>query len=391
MKIKNSTILNSFIYVVIVISMFEELIYSYQKKASFLFYIPEVILILTLFLVISYGFYWKYKYNFISSILALFYIGYAVISCLWSDASVYDEFTRFRYVFFSILFYYIVKFFLDDYTYSKIVKFMAICNFINLFLAAYQNLVLKLNPDFCNGIFGTVGYANAATGYFCLGLSVVSVAYFIDNIWNKFFCVLEIMASCLVCAFAEVKAYYILFVICVVLMILIRKNTLKEKLMVLRILLIICAILYIAWIVLSIIFPYNLRAFQSLAAYKQYDGRNDYAGRLNTLQYIYSHLFNNNFWDAFWGNGLGSECNNYIYELGKTFSDLGVIGVSLLGLFLGSIFTIYITQKEKTSEALICSIMAIGAIVSIVIWNCTFTRFSYIFFFFLAISDKKYK
>ena len=136
--------------------------------------------------------------------------------------------------------------------------------------------------------------------------------------------------------------------------------------------------------------PQNVYALFSLAGYLRYDGRSDYAGRTNTIPYVYEHLFRKNFFKSLFGMGLGSSASDYIYELGKSFAEFGFIGLLLILFFLFSIFWFYFAPKRKTlrtQEQLFAAAYAGVALVAIVVWNCTFTRFAYLNFFFLAISS----
>ena len=125
-----------------------------------------------------------------------------------------------------------------------------------------------------------------------------------------------------------------------------------------------------------------------------YENRTEFAGRTNTISFLWDNLFYHDYISAIFGKGLGSYSVNYIYELGKMLADGGFISVIfalfifLLSLFIRGTIT---RGKNKQSERLIVSIIAFVVMISIIVWNSTFTRSTYLVFFFLAIGNAAYK
>ena len=74
------------------------------------------------------------------------------------------------------------------------------------------------------------------------------------------------------------------------------------------------------------------------------------------------------------------------------FADGGLIALALLYLFLLSLFIkgSVLERSTVSSERLFVSIMAVAIMVSIVVWNATFTRSTYLVFFFLSIGYVTY-
>ena len=74
-------------------------------------------------------------------------------------------------------------------------------------------------------------------------------------------------------------------------------------------------------------------------------------------------------------------------------ADGGFISVVLLYLFLLSLFIrgTFTRDKDMQCERLIVSIIAFVVMMSIVVWNSTFTRSTYIVFFFLGLGNVVYK
>lgn len=394
MTIKENKAINMLIRLQIICCLFEEIIYSYYPSMGMIFLIPEVLCSIYLILVIHsfyrHSFKIKLEKTNISCAVLMTFILYALLSVFWSNFNIYNIIVRFRYIFFGSVTYCVVKKYLSNDNFMWIINFMSIVQVINLFFTIYQNLIMRMHPDFCNGIFGFTGYSNAAQGCFCVALSILAFVYYIDGTWKSIKSFSIIGMSCVICAFAEIKVYFVVFLLAAVGIIAIRKNTLKEKLKIVFSGILIAILLYVAYRILLIVLPDNLYTFFSLQGYLKYEGRSDYAGRTNTIKFIYENLFHENFFRAMFGTGLGSTSSDYIYELGKSFSDFGFIGLGILSAFLVNIFLLYFNPKKNcvhTQERLFCAAYAGVFFIAIVVWNCTFTRFTYLNFFFLAISN----
>jgi len=74
---------------------------------------------------------------------------------------------------------------------------------------------------------------------------------------------------------------------------------------------------------------------------------------------------------------------------GKTFSELGFVGVALLLAVPVGVLVSYLRSRAggRTPEKLFTAVYAIAFIIAIVAWNCTFTRFAYLNFFFLGLCN----
>lgn len=124
--------------------------------------------------------------------------------------------------------------------------------------------------------------------------------------------------------------------------------------------------------------------------YLAYDSRSTYAGRTNTIPFILSTLFQNAPIRSLFGMGLGTSSTEYIYELGKTFSDLGFIGIVLLGIpLIEPLITWILSSTSRTSQLFLKTIFSIALIIGIIVWNIPFVRSVNIFIFLLlGISTK---
>ena len=394
MNIKKNKVINMLLMLMIISCLFGEILYSYIPSMNFILFLPDLFCALIIVFIIfnsrNNGLKISLKKSNQSCIILGVFLLYVIISVIWSTFNFYNIVVRFRYIFFGIFTYCVVKTYLNNDTYKKIINLMSIVQILNMILTIYQNIIMGKHPDFCNGIFGFVGYANAAQGSFCVAISLLSLIYYISGTWKAIRSFSLIGMSCVICAFAEIKIYFVLFVIGTIGIIVIRKNSLKDKIKIFIGSVLVAILLYVAYRILLVVLPNNLYAFFSLSGYMSYDGRSTYAGRLNTIPYIYENLFHQNNLKALFGTGLGSNSFEYIYELGKLFSELGFLGLSIIVIFLISIFWFYFSPARKstrTQEQMFCAVYAIIFFIAIVVWNCTFTRFTYLNFFFLALSS----
>lgn len=71
-------------------------------------------------------------------------------------------------------------------------------------------------------------------GMFCSIISAIAMVYYIDKKWSKFKMIYALGTSCVICAFSEIKAFYILIITLFVIVFLFRCNNskLRKKLVV---------------------------------------------------------------------------------------------------------------------------------------------------------------
>ena len=276
-----------------------------------------------------------------------------------------------------------------------IINILLFSQLLNLGLVCYQSFIMQLHPDFCNGIFGFSTYANGIEGIFCLGISLLSIIYYIDGKWKLPCSTCFLGVSSIICALAEIKIYFVILAVTVFLIIFLRESTRDRRIRIIIIVIGIILFLIISYSILSVIMPENLRVFENLDQATEYESRSTYAGRLNTISFVYKKVFNDKFIYSLIGTGLGSSSEEYIYELGKMFSDEGFIGLILLYLFIAVCFVrlifVKVVRKNLSSESFFSGIFAIVVAISIIVWNCTFTNKTYIVFFFLGIENANYE
>lgn len=391
----NSTrIITTCIKILFIFCLFSELVYSYFPNGM-MFFLPDFFLLISLLAVFAEWFWYReirVSVCSISLFFLLMLIMFLVLSFIWADRNIYGFVTRGRFILGAFMVFYLTTNYLDDKTYSTLVRISYFAQILNMFLVAYQNLIWHLHPDFTNGIFGFNNYANGIQGVFCLAMSILATIYYIDGKWGALKSLFLIAMSCIICALAEIKIFFVIFVISLILVFIFHKSDMQQKIRLIAAFIGIGFLFVVAYHIIELILPNNLYTFFNISGALSYENRTDYAGRTNTISFLWDNLYNHNYISAMIGKGLGSYSTNYIYELGKMFADGGFIALSLLYLFLLSLFIrgSVLERSTVSSERFFVSIMAVAIMVSIVVWNATFTRSTYLVFFFLSIGYVTY-
>ena len=342
-KIYKTDLINKIMIFQLAWILFYGLVYSYYPSIAVFTYIPDIlniILIICSFERTKYGI--KIRYLGI----ALF-VGYAFLSILWGDMNMYFIVASFRRYVTAMIIYFVSTEYITEKYLNKGINLFLFALGIDVFATGYQNLVLKLHPDFCNGIFGTYGYNNAMQGMFCSIISAIAMVYYIDKKWSKLR--------------KKISSFIIIGVL----------------------------LLYIAYKILEMVFPENLATFFDLSHYMLYEkyGAHGGAGRLNSIQYIYNDVFKKNIFETLIGQGLGSVENEFVYTIGKLFVSFGVIGVMLLLGWVLYLFFKCMKKAKESSENLIEVVILVMIVISSFLWNSLFTQMTYIIFWLLGINN----
>ncbi|MBE6760335.1 MAG: hypothetical protein E7554_09680 [Ruminococcaceae bacterium] len=372
--------------------MLEEITVSFVPSLRVIYFLPELIGALYI-LLMAHGFFRRGARLTLrggsEGVLPALYAAWAVAAVAWGSFAPAEIVSRLRYIIFGAAAFYAARSYLTDRGGIRIINLMTAAQGVNLVLTVYQNFIMKLHPDFCNGIFGFVEYNNAAQGCFCVALSVLGLCCFISGTWGPARSFALIGMSCVICAVAEIKIYFVVFAVCAVAAVLLKRHSPAEKRRIALGAAVLAVLFVIAYNIIAVVLPNNLYTFFSLEGYLRYEGRTDYAGRLNTIPFVFENLFGSDPVRALFGVGTGSAADGYIYELGKTFSELGFVGVALLLAVPVGVLVSYLRSRAggRTPEKLFTAVYAIAFIIAIVAWNCTFTRFAYLNFFFLGLCN----
>lgn len=384
-KIYKTDLINKIMIFQLAWILFYGLAYSYYPSIAVFTYIPDIlniILIICSFERTKYGI--KIRYLGIAM-----FVGYAFLSILWGDMNMYFIVASFRRYVTAMIIYFVSTEYITEKYLNKGINLFLFALGIDVFATGYQNLVLKLHPDFCNGIFGTYGYNNAMQGMFCSIISAIAMVYYIDKKWSKFKMIYALGTSCVICAFSEIKAFYILIITLFVIVLLFRCNNSKLRKKISSFIVIGVLLLYIAYKILERVFPENLATFFDLSHYMLYEkyGAHGGAGRLNSIQYIYNDVFKKNIFETLIGQGLGSVENEFAYTIGKLFVSFGVIGVMLLLGWVLYLFFKCMKKARESSENLIEAVILVMIVISSFLWNSLFTQMTYIIFWLLGINN----
>lgn len=396
-KISREDIINKLIIVDIVCCLYVELLISYSSVFAILSFIPDVCNMIIVILIIYHNFVFDegmiLSKTKLSDWMGICFIIYTLLSILWSNFDIGIAFKRYRYIFAVFLIYYCCKRFITQEYYEKIINIFYWSAIINFILVVYQGGILDVGPDFSNGIFGFTNWNNAAEGIFCIILSILAILFYFDEKKRHKgkFLVVFMALSCMACAVAEIKAFYILLVVGAMLAIVPHLKYKRRIKSIARILLMGIGLLVIAFLILAMVLPDNLYTFFDLGGYINYEtyGAQGGAGRLNQISYILEHDYGNNLLCALWGKGLGVDSTVYVYELGKSFLNFGFVGLFFLIMFFisNAVECYAIAKRYKQAEAYASFVLSILMILVIMIWNCTLNRTGYIVFYFLAIGQ----
>lgn len=385
MRIRVNDLINRTIIIQIVCILFIGLLISYNPQTGALTYIPDLLNLLLIIMVLyqkkeltikKKGFY----------LLPVFFLVYVSMSVFWGDMSYYDVFAQLRRYITAVLIYLISLEYLTFEHLKNGINIIICSQVMNAFITAYQNLVVKIHPDFCNGIFGFTTYSNAAQGMLSLTLSIIAIVYYIDQKWKPLKSAVAIGSSCVVCAFAEVKAYYVLLLISFLLVLFLKSEDKKTRKRIAFFCILLGMLLFVAYKILEVVMPENLNVFFSLSSYLKYEkyGAHGGAGRLSTISYIYVNVFKKDIVKTLFGLGVGSVSNAYAYTIGKIFVSFGIIGTLLLLLWYASVIWSNIRYVRISSESTIGIVLAVIMTATLFIWNGTFTQLVFLVFWVLG-------
>lgn len=383
---------NAILLIDILVCLYIEILKCYIGVARIINFIPDILnLIVIIYLVKEFLTGRITIYRRASSVFLFLFFFVVTLSFANRGGALIDCYQRYRYILFGIIAYYLTTHYMDESYWNRILKVLYVSQIIHTILIVYQFAVLKTRPDITNGIFGFAELNNAAQGSFCLVMSLIGMEYFLKKKWSSKYCISMILMSCITCAIAEIKAFYVIFIISGIFIFIFtskNKQAVKRCLIILTI-----GIIGIvaAYMILLKILPENLYAFASISAWETYEGwetgRAGGYGRATQLSYTFSQVFNGDVLSAIIGKGIGYKDANELvgYELSKTFMNFGMIGLGLFLLFIFSLFIECYKGRKESEEVLISLSMCIVTLLALIMWNVTFTRMALLSFVILAL------
>lgn len=389
-KIIERDFFNDVLFIDVTICLYIELLKYITDLAAIINIIPDILNFSVFILMIRDIIDHRIKIDkWASSIFAFLFMVWITSTGFFLEGSITDRYYRYRYIFFGFLVYHICIHYMTEKYWKRLSKFLYMSQIIHTVLVTYQFAVLHTRVDMTNGIFGSLGYNNASHGLFCLIMSMIGAEGFLKKDLSKRQSVAMILMACYSCALAEIKAFYVLFLFGVVLILLFDH---KDKCILRRMLLLILLGsigLLAAFFILFKIMPENMYAFAGVGkwvAYESYEtGRAGGMGRMTQIQYIYSRVFDHNAVEAFVGKGLGADISWVPYELGKLFLNFGILGSGLFFFFLLTRAAGSYRYRKKVPESMVSMVMCILTIPCMVVWNATLNRMAMLLFVILAI------
>lgn len=269
---------------------------------------------------------------------------------------------------------------------SSIIKVLKGFFWVNVALVTFQYFISGYSGDYLGGIFGTSKGCNGYSNVFLCAIVSLVLCEFCDSKINILRLCLYLVGSLLIATLAELKIFYVEFILAVILVILFKRFSIKS------LILIICGIfgVFIGLQLLARYQPDSLKFFFDSDAIEFYLAGNGYtnSGDLNRFTAIWQineMFFNNNFFNKLFGFGLGScDMSSYFtsdfylkyqhlnyrwFTHAWVYLEQGIVGLSLLIIFFISI-VFYSNKYRKRVKGdnyiLATEIFAILTIIGII-------------------------
>lgn len=297
--------------------------------------------------------------------------------------------------------------FLDEYDVDFCFKFIDIAFWIDIAVSLVQYFFFGYNQDSLGGIFGVQKGCNSYQLLLFCFVIAKSLIWYINKKEKLWLCALKSAAVLIISAMAEMKAFFFLFAVIVILVMLVTSFSWRK--LVLSILGFV--LLIVALIVFSKIFPEWVGKFTMDALYEMASSDKGYTSsgdlnRLNAIPRLWTEIFDTWYQRAF-GLGLGN-CDTSAFSVLNTnffvqhehlhyswfhdaflFLETGIVGVVIATSFYVIVFLRAHSLKQKQSDvflysqfAMICSILSIFMLV----YNSSLrAETGYIFYLALAL------
>lgn len=339
-------------------------------------------------------------------VLALTFFVYTLIIYLLNYQSFFYFIWGARNTFRFYIAFLIIVLFLSEDEAKNCLKILDVLFWVNFIAVVFQFLLLDVKQDVLGGIFGVASHSN---GYTLIFLSIViskSLLCAFEGQESTAYCIVKSCASLLIAAMAEMKFYFFLFMILLVITACITHFT-KKKLA-----LVISAVIavWIGSILLTLIFEEfeDFWSFEKLwqsATKMNYSTTND-VNRLSAI-YVLSKNYVKDITQQLFGMGLGncdtsdiSIFNSVFYQnysflhynwftSAMMFLETGIVGLLIYVAFFALCFMGAIKQiKQKTGNLLFCRMAIVMSIVSVImlVYNESLkTEAGYMVYFVLAL------
>lgn len=295
--------------------------------------------------------------------------------------------------------------FLDESDVTSCFKFLDAMFWVNAVVSFYQFFVLGYSQDFLGGIFGVGTGCNAGSAILFSVVVTKSLLMYLNGQERTVLCFLKIGISLVLAAMAEIKFFFLLFVIILIMSMLLTKFSWKKIVAVL----VISLLMMLAGSVFAAVFgsaeELSFQRILELVASSSYATGED-LGRMTAIPAI-SDIFLTDLPGKLFGLGLGNcdtsafaICNTPFFQTYESlhyswfssaflYLETGYVGLILNLLFFALCFILAFRQRRShDTNRFFCNMAMIFAIVCIILtfYNSSLRKeIGYIAYFVLAL------
>ena len=270
--------------------------------------------------------------------------------------------------------------FLDEADVAGWFKLVGILFWVNVAVSIFQFVFLDVRQDYLGGIFGVEGGAN---GYSLILFTVVvgkSVLSVFAGTEKTYSCVLKCIASLLVAAMAEMKFYFVVFLLLLAMASVFSKLSLKKFVVLLigALAVMVGSTLLVTWFGSDGVL--NIQKLIELATKSTYSSAQD-LNRLSAIPTLANTIMSKPV-DQMFGLGLGNcdtsafaICNTPFYQrysylhymwfaAAMLFLEIGYMGLVMFILFFVFVFRYALRQSKAGGNAIYCQLSMMLSVLS---------------------------
>ncbi len=273
-------------------------------------------------------------------------------------------------------------FFKEDDIYG-VLNFFDYMFWINVPIVFFQFMVLGYKQDYLGGIFGVEKGCNAYTSILFVIVVAKSILLYIDGEEKTYKCLLKCAFALIIAAMAELKFFFVLFVIILVVALILTKFSWRKTLILLGV----AVLMLFAGNILTIVFGEDERLtlgrLLELITARNYATAED-LGRFTAIPTISRDILNN-WYERIFGLGIGNcdtsafaICNTPFFQTHEhlhyswfssafLFLETGYVGLILnLAFFVICLFMALVLIKREEGNTLFNKLAVIGATLCVI-------------------------
>ena len=404
----DSTSMKKIIYFQIVFVMIMELMISMFKFPSSIRYLTDVIMIILFIYIIHGNVYIILKKINLSGILIII-LAFFIIGLLGSIYNLISPFLliwEVRNIFRFFLFFISCVCILDEEYVNRIINLLLKLQYINLILCIIQYFVLGYEQDYLGGIFGTNQGCNSYMNVYLCIIVIISISKYFQKKTSIKSLLFIVLSSMIIAALAELKLFYLEFILIFILSIIFNKPSFKVFTMII----IGISSLFLGLIILKNIFPDQFKYlidYESAMKYAELSSESYGIDRMNAFNQINDMFFKGDKFLLLIGFGLGScamsnfsiftsefyrqfgYLNYNWFAHAMIFIQTGYIGTIIFVMFFIKLFVYAVKTKKYIREykeyTISTMIIIIILIINFIYNNAIRTEVAYLSFFILSI------